>query len=118
LRGCGPEGVAESPREHTSTGTSPPLLTYVNNTPFYFLPSFLSPNLRCWLTNRRWCQLQSQQSAGALTSNQLLPNASLERDEKALIDLVDGLSSLLCHSFRKNEINISMRTWKHIKLRE
>jgi hypothetical protein len=37
--------------------------------------------------------LRSQQSVGALTGNQLFPNASLERDEKALIDLVDGLSS-------------------------
>ncbi len=51
------------------------------------------PDLRCWLTNRRWCQLRSQCSAGTLASNQLLPNASLERDGKALIDLVDGLSS-------------------------
>jgi hypothetical protein len=50
------------------------------------------PDLRCWLTNRRWSQLRSQRSAGALAGNQLLPNASLERDEKALIDLVDGLS--------------------------
>ncbi len=53
----------------------------------------LFPDLRCWFTNRRWSQLRSQRSAGALAGNQLLPNASLERDEKALIDLVDGLSS-------------------------
>jgi hypothetical protein len=53
---------------------------------------FLSPDLRCWFTNRHWCQLLSQQSASALAGNQLLPNALLERDGKALIDLVDGLS--------------------------
>jgi hypothetical protein len=51
------------------------------------------PDLRCWFTNRRWCQLRSQHSAGTLAGNQLLPNATLKRDEKALIDLVDGLSS-------------------------
>jgi hypothetical protein len=56
-------------------------------------PCFLlSPDLRCWFTNCRWCQLRCQRSVGALTDNQLLPNASLECDEKALIDLVDGLS--------------------------
>jgi hypothetical protein len=55
--------------------------------------SIWRPDLRCWLTNRRWCQLRSQRSAGTLTGNQLLPNASLERDGKVLIDLVDGLSS-------------------------
>jgi hypothetical protein len=49
--------------------------------------------LRCWLTNHRWSQLWGQRSAGALAGNQLLPNAALKRDEKALIDLVDGLSS-------------------------
>jgi hypothetical protein len=51
------------------------------------------PDLRCWLTNRRRCKLRSQRSAGTFAGNQLLPNASLERDGKALIDLVDGLSS-------------------------
>jgi hypothetical protein len=54
---------------------------------------FLSPDLRCWFTNHHWCQLRSQQSTGALAGNQLLPNTSLEHDRKALIDLVDGLSS-------------------------
>jgi hypothetical protein len=54
---------------------------------------FIIPNHRCWFINRRWCQLRSQQSAGALAGNQLLPNVTLECDEKALIDLVDGLSS-------------------------
>jgi hypothetical protein len=44
-------------------------------------------------TNCRWCQLQSKRSAGALTGNQLFPNATLECNRKALIDLVDGLSS-------------------------
>jgi hypothetical protein len=37
--------------------------------------------------------LRSQRSANALIGNQLLPNASLENDGKALIDLEDGLSS-------------------------
>jgi hypothetical protein len=37
--------------------------------------------------------LRSQRSAGTFIGNQLLPNVSLEHDEKALIDLVDGLSS-------------------------
>jgi hypothetical protein len=60
---------------------------------FYFaIFMFWNPALRCRLTNRRWSKLQSQRSAGALAGNQLLPNASLERDGKALIDLVDGLS--------------------------
>ncbi len=54
---------------------------------------FCCPDLRCWLTNRRRCQLRSQRSVGTLVGNQLLPNASLECDEKALIDMVDGLSS-------------------------
>jgi hypothetical protein len=36
--------------------------------------------------------LQSQRSTGTLAGNQLLPNASLKRDGKALINLVDGLS--------------------------
>ncbi len=51
------------------------------------------PDLRCWLTNRSWCQLRSQRSAGALAGNQLLSNVTLKPDGKALIDLVDGLSS-------------------------
>ncbi len=51
------------------------------------------PDLRCWLINCRWCQLRSQRSVGTLVGNQLLPNATLEHDGKALIDLVDGLSS-------------------------
>jgi hypothetical protein len=50
-------------------------------------------DLRCWFTNCRWYQLQGQRSAGALAGNQLLLNAALKRNEKALIDLVDGLSS-------------------------
>jgi hypothetical protein len=54
---------------------------------------FLHPDFRCWFTNRRWCQLRGQHSAGALAGNQLLPNAALKRSEKALIDLVDGPSS-------------------------
>ncbi len=37
--------------------------------------------------------MRSQRSAGTLAGNQLLPNATLEHNEKALIDLVDGLSS-------------------------
>jgi hypothetical protein len=37
--------------------------------------------------------LQSQRLAGTLAGNQLLPNVTLEHDGKALIDLVDGLSS-------------------------
>jgi len=58
------------------------------------LPYFVwCPDLRCWFTICRWCQLRTQRSAGALTGNQLLPNTSLERDGKMLIDLVDGLSS-------------------------
>ncbi len=57
-------------------------------------PSFLlRPDLRCWFTNRRWCQLRGQHSAVALTSNQLFPNAALKHGGKALIDLVDGLFS-------------------------
>ncbi len=55
---------------------------------FFFL---ICLDLRCWFTNRRWCQLRNQRSADALAGNQLFPNTSLERDEKALIDLVDGL---------------------------
>jgi hypothetical protein len=57
--------------------------------------SYWRPDLRCWLTNCRWCQLRSQRSTGTLAGNQLLPNASLKCDEKTLIDLVDGLSSSL-----------------------
>ncbi len=53
----------------------------------------LRPDLRCWFTNRLWCQLRGQRSAGALAGNQLLPNAALKRSEKVLIDLIDGLSS-------------------------
>ncbi len=56
------------------------------------ISNILRPELRCRFTNRCWCQLRSQRSAGALAGNQLLPNASLEHDGKALIDLVDGLS--------------------------
>jgi hypothetical protein len=55
--------------------------------------NFWRLELRCRFTNCCWCQLRSQRLAGALAGNQLLPNASLERDKKALIDLVDGLSS-------------------------
>jgi hypothetical protein len=33
--------------------------------------------------------LRSQRSAGTFAGNQLLPNASLERDRKALIDLIN-----------------------------
>ncbi len=51
------------------------------------------PDLRCWLINCHWCQLRSQRSTGTLAGNQLFPNTLLERDGKALIDLVDGLSS-------------------------
>ncbi len=54
---------------------------------------FWRPDLRCWLINCRWCQLRSQRSVGTTVGNQLLPNATLERDGKALIDVVDGLSS-------------------------
>jgi hypothetical protein len=54
---------------------------------------FWRPDLRSWLINGCWCQLRSQHSAGTLAGNQLLPNTTLERDGKALIDLVDGLSS-------------------------
>jgi hypothetical protein len=57
------------------------------------LKSLWCPDLRCWFTNRRWSQLRGQRSVNALTGNQLLPNAALKRGEKALIDLVDGLSS-------------------------
>ncbi len=49
--------------------------------------------LRCRLTNSSRCRLRSHRLADALTSSQLLPNASLERDGNALIDLVDGLTS-------------------------
>ncbi len=52
-----------------------------------------NPALWCKLTNCRWNKLQSQRLTGAFAGNQLLPNTSLERDGKALIDLVDGLSS-------------------------
>ncbi len=58
-----------------------------------FLFLFWRLELRCWLINCRRCQLRSQRSAGTLASNQLLPNATLECDGKALIDLVDSLSS-------------------------
>ncbi len=77
-------------------------LVFTNSTPrwvigfFWLLHVFFifwSPDLKCWFTNHRWCQLLSQRSVGTLASNQLLPNASLERDRKAPIDLVDGLSS-------------------------
>jgi hypothetical protein len=54
---------------------------------------FVRPDLRCWFTNRRRCQLRGQRSTGALAGNQLLSNVVLKRDEKTLIDLVDGLSS-------------------------
>jgi hypothetical protein len=54
---------------------------------------FIRPDLRCWFTNRCWSQLRGQRSSGALVGNQLLPNATLKHDGKALIDLVDGLSS-------------------------
>ncbi len=37
--------------------------------------------------------MRGQCSVGALAGNQLLPNAALKHDGKALIDLVDGLSS-------------------------
>ncbi len=43
---------------------------------------FLCPDLRCWFTNRRWCHLRSQRSADTLAGNQLLPNATLERDAR------------------------------------
>jgi hypothetical protein len=59
--------------------------------PFCFF--FWRPALRRRLTNRHWSKLRSQRSASTLASNQLLPNTSLKRDEKALIDLVDGLFS-------------------------
>ncbi len=54
---------------------------------------FGRPEDRCRFTNCCWCQLRSQRSVGAVVGNQLLPNASLECDGKALIDLVDGLFS-------------------------
>jgi hypothetical protein len=31
---------------------------------FFFFFFLGPPDLRCWLTNCRWCQLQSQRSAG------------------------------------------------------
>jgi hypothetical protein len=54
---------------------------------FFFNVLCWRPDLRCWLTNCHWCQLRSQHSAGTFASNQLLPNVSLEHNEKALIDL-------------------------------
>jgi hypothetical protein len=44
--------------------------------------SYWRPDLRCWLTKSRWCQLRSQHSASTLAGNQLLPNATLEHDGK------------------------------------
>ncbi len=64
------------------------IMSVVNWVLFYECPA-----LRCWFTKRRWSQLRGQRSAGALAGNQLLPNVALKRDRKALVDLVDGLSS-------------------------
>jgi hypothetical protein len=60
---------------------------------FQIILLVIRPDLRCWFTNRRWSQLRGQRSTSALAGNQLLSNATLKRDGKALIDLVDGLSS-------------------------
>ncbi len=74
-------------------GTSWSVIMYFGPNGYIELcPCFWNPTLRCWLTNRHWSQLVSQRSVGALAGNQLFPNVSLERDGKALIDLVDGLS--------------------------
>jgi hypothetical protein len=66
--------------------TRPKPLTFVANV-------FLHPDLRCWFTNHRWCRLRDQRLAGALVGNQLLPNTALKHGGKAVIDLIDGLSS-------------------------
>jgi hypothetical protein len=57
--------------------------------------------------------------SGTLASNQLVPNVALKRDEKTLIDLVDGLSSgsivlvgVMDGDFRKMIFLAGVGTWK------
>jgi hypothetical protein len=57
------------------------------------------------LTNCRWCQLRSQRSASTLAGNQLLPNAMLERNGKALINL------FFCNPTHKTETETA-NTWE------
>ncbi len=59
----------------------------------FIISLFWRPELRCRLTNCSGCRLQSHHSADALAGNQLLPNASFKHDGKALINLLNGLSS-------------------------